>query len=680
MKSIRLSAVLMILTLSACQRAVDERSVSVPDIRFLPSLAAYGGLEAVGVSSEGESLSAEGGPGLRIRRSEETWGTAGTKSTPVTDLHSSYDVSGYAFLGAWGNQVEPNLFYRARMTRDGSWWSDGTRMVWPGADYNVRFYAVSPSIATGLSWSSATSAGAPVIGYTVEGTVSSQLDILECESADYPGDGSTATGGVNLAFSHAMTALEVKVADVDMALTVKTVSVTGVYDSGSHRLGSGVWTGLTGSATYTVPTYVSVPANSTTGVTSGEQTMILMPQTCPNGAFIIVAVTYGGQDFELKYNLEGEVWAPGKKITYTLSDFDDGWLFSMIDLSGVQTSIPENTATVVATVKSYRQHVSGLRQELPWTLQYSHDGGLTWQGTRAPGMTSDAVVSGNAGGWDGETVSITAEGLGCSILLKVSNSGDSKIIKVNLPGVGLFGGLEIAPGNLCYDGTTFLIDGDWSHYSYGAQHGKVRGSYYFNAPELASFFDSRGDAFDEASGDIDNNGNKVSFGGHDDWRLPTMTELQTLIDGRSPGRNRPGSFVNGHSAAMKHKEVRIEGVYLPGITQETLSGLLIFPDGEIISGETMPSQDNLFHLTTNQLEEFLEQGCVFLPAYGYFNNDINSLYGWQIADNHSGYYYSSSACGKVNGIYSFNLLKFGDQTETDNAGSYLNRASVRLVR
>lgn len=88
-----------------------------------------------------------------------------------------------------------------------------------------------------------------------------------------------------------------------------------------------------------------------------------------------------------------------------------------------------------------------------------------------------------------------------------------------------FGGLMIAPAPLYYNGSTFVIkDNDWNHSSFGSIRGKSNGSYYFNFIDIGSYFDSRGSSFSHYSGNINNNGNKVSYGGYDNWRVPTRIE------------------------------------------------------------------------------------------------------------------------------------------------------------
>ena len=401
----------------SCQREMPHGDDALPldgKVTFTPSLSIFS--EKEGGQQDVKSFGAralKGGPSkLYLHAYEGEWSGDGidTKSAPVTQVHSTFKVSGYAFLGSWNDQNKANLFFGETMTKSGSTWTGEAQMVWPGADYNVRFGAVSPAEASGLSWtSSATTGGMPAISYTVNNAVASQLDLLECVSSDYVGDGSTAGSGVAMTFSHALTAVKFRTNDFGTAGTVKSVSIEGVHNSGSHVVGSSVWMAQSGDADYAfVGLNQAFTASGETAVTSGANTLLLMPQTCPAGAKIIVEMTINGNDWTLESSIEGHVWAPGKEITYTISPSADDWLFSLVDISGVAADVPDATATSVATVKSFRQHALGFKEALPWTYEFSTDGGETFSSTRPSWLTA-FTPAGQAGGWTGEAISATTD-------------------------------------------------------------------------------------------------------------------------------------------------------------------------------------------------------------------------------------------------------------------------------
>ena len=236
-----------------------------------------------------------------------------------------------------------------------------------------------------------------------------------------------------------------------------------------------------------------------------------------------------------------------------------------------------------------------------------------------------------------------------------------------------FGGLQIASAPLYYNGTTFEIkDDDWNHDSYNSVYGKNSGSYYFNFVELGSYFDADGGSFSTSSGSIDNT-NKISYDGHDDWRLPTWAEWCTLTTGASPGTSRTGSTVNGN-AGSKYAIIRLTGVTHAG--NSTPYGLLLFPDGATISGKTLSGINNTTAtsgVTLAELQTYLDQGCAFLPASGFHGGS-----GWYSAGS-EGYYWSAAENSAVNG---YSLLF--DSGYVNPSYGYNGKSSnyfpVRLVR
>ena len=667
----------------SCQREMPHGDDALPldgKVTFTPSLNIFS--EEEGGQQDVKSFGAralKGGPSkFYLHAYEGEWSGDGidTKSAPVTQVHSTFKVSGYAFLGSWNDQNKANLFFGETMTKSGSTWTGEAQMVWPGADYNVRFGAVSPAEASGLSWtSSATTGGMPAISYTVNNAVASQLDLLECVSSDYVGDGSTAGSGVAMTFSHALTAVKFRTNDFGTAGTVKSVSIEGVHNSGSHVVGSSVWTSQSGDADYAFAGLnQAFTASGETAVTSGANTLLLMPQTCPAGAKIIVEMTINGNDWTLESSIEGHVWAPGKEITYTISPSADDWLFCMVDLSSVAASVKSGVATNVATVKSFRQHALGFKEALPWSVQYSTDGGSSYSSTKPSWLTSISPVSGS-GGWSGETISATATRASNAehrVKVKVNNSGDSKTFDIVIPEVGPFGGLHIAPAPLYYNGTTFEIkDDDWNHDSYNSVYGKNSGSYYFNFVQLGQYFDADGGSFSTSSGDIDNT-NKISYYGHDDWRVPTRAEWCTLTTGASPGTSRTGAIVNGNSGS-KYAIIQLTGVTHAGLS--TPVGLLLFPDDATITGKTLSGINNTTcttGVTGSELTAYLDQGCVFLPASGYYR------YGSWCNGGSYGLWWPAT---QDNGSNAYNLLVGSSNVNPSSSNSKSDSYfPVRLVR
>ena len=180
-----------------------------------------------------------------------------------------------------------------------------------------------------------------------------------------------------------------------------------------------------------------------------------------------------------------------------------------------------------------------------------------------------------------------------------------------------FAGMEITPGPLYYGSNGYEIKDGWNYDSYNSKYGKTVGSTYFNFIELGQLFESS--VFSTSDGDIE----KV-LDPLDGWRVPTNAEWASIL-----GTTRDGSTVNGSSG--KH--------YAMIQLTTGVSGFLIFPDGETITGVTLSNMDNTTTntgITESQLDGYLGQGCIFLHGSGYYNGSWNNgHYYWSSKENNS---------------------------------------------
>ena len=229
-----------------------------------------------------------------------------------------------------------------------------------------------------------------------------------------------------------------------------------------------------------------------------------------------------------------------------------------------------------------------------------------------------------------------------------------------------FGGLRIASGPVKYTGSEWVMEDNWDVGSYNSAYGLTANSTYFNFLQLGELFEKAG--YTTSDGDIDN-----VLDPFDGWRLPTRAEWCTVTTGESPGTMREGSTVNGNSG-VKYVRVSLSGDYV-----NYSDGLLLFPDGFSITGSINTNSINntsyVSYLSVSQLQEFLDQGCAFLPKAGYYFADYGGF--WDIS---YGYNWSST-------LYDSDIayvLHFGGNTLSPSFYSsiYVNTfyAPIRLVR
>lgn len=123
----------------------------------------------------------------------------------------------------------------------------------------------------------------------------------------------------------------------------------------------------------------------------------------------------------------------------------------------------------------------------------------------------------------------------------------------------------------------------------------------------------------------------------DDWRLPTKDEWMQVL-GINNGQKRSGSTVNQTAGAF-WAWIQLKNVAFGGTNNS--KGLLIFPDGKTITGKALAGVNIMSetyeedgeeyereictkNVVLSELNEYLDQGCVFLPACGHYDCSANN--------------------------------------------------------
>lgn len=228
-----------------------------------------------------------------------------------------------------------------------------------------------------------------------------------------------------------------------------------------------------------------------------------------------------------------------------------------------------------------------------------------------------------------------------------------------------FDGLQFSSGPLYYGSNGYEIKDSWNYDSYNSVYGKSTGSYYFNFMEMGDLFETPG--FSISDGDIEN-----SLDPFDGWRLPSKSEWDELI-----GTTRSGSTVN-NSSGKHYARIQLTGITYAG--SSTPNGLLIFPDGETITGTALSNMDNSTvntGITISQLNEYLNQGCIFLPAGGYYSGGWNSgsSYGTSTEYDTTNGYNSEGFGSKTSEYLLVRLVRnnaYGDETPLEGANKDIN--------
>ena len=321
--------------------------------------------------------------------------SAATKGVSIENAASFYDNFGlfiyeYDATSNWASAASTATLAKdnEKMFKSNGWITD---KYWPGKQKKLTFFAYAPhsdNLSTNLTVNATT--GAPQLTYTVPATVSDQKDLLvtkhtvEHPTQDIEGDKNQV---VNMAFYHALTAVQFKIGGKMAPCTIKKITVEGVNSKGTYNFSDASWTGQSTTATYTIsPNYVVNNSGKNNIFTNtSDMLMLLMPQTLPAEAKITITIN-DGQERTLTLPINGQVWQAGHSVTYTLSTASEDDTYQ---ISVSVTSAPnEAGGSATCSVESYRQTYYGTQIPVGWTATYHVDEETTEQTGNSEYVTS----------------------------------------------------------------------------------------------------------------------------------------------------------------------------------------------------------------------------------------------------------------------------------------------------
>lgn len=209
----------------------------------------------------------------------------------------------------------------------------------------------------------------------------------------------------------------------------------------------------------------------------------------------------------------------------------------------------------------------------------------------------------------------------------------------------LYNGYEIAKGNVIYENSEIKISDNPFTTSYGKVFGENEGSTFFSY----------------------NTAYQINING---WHTPTVSEYDTILDTES---NK--CTVNG--ILMHFAFISTESM--------TYNGILLFPDDENITGETIITYDAI-EGTTNSISyqgllHYLDNGCVFMGITNSYYNDA-----WS---NGGGNYLTCEKNAWGSYMFTFYISNFGSNvghyniSKPESSSSVINDNrcyGVRLIR
>jgi hypothetical protein len=347
---------------------------------------------AVGVSCTGETVERADKAGAEgIGFAARLDATRGSVVYTADDLASAGGFKVWAFThdDTWADSASKTALMDSlsvTSSDSGTTWSYGAPVNWP-AQGRVSFFAYAPSGSATVAQSAAD--GTPKISFTVSGTESAQKDLLiatpvKDDRGMVHADGSS----VLLNFKHALSRISfsglLSDSDDDRDITVKQITLKGLYGSGTTPLTDpAVWT-LSGDAdqNYTV----SVADGTLSGaqftaqgvsLTAEGDHLFLMPQTVArtiDTPTMDVTLVIGGTEVEYSVeSLSPAVWQQGHSYNYqlvvgptdlrvividtalTLEDYKGSIAMNAIYLSADKNADAKNLETAMGVLNEMRR-------------------------------------------------------------------------------------------------------------------------------------------------------------------------------------------------------------------------------------------------------------------------------------------------------------------------------------
>lgn len=283
-------------------------------------------------SKQGTPITRSGAP-IEDMKQERVVQTRGSKKTGLSD-YSKFGVTAlYQNEGAY-----VSLFDDATATNSGKYWNipDASNSTWPIGS-KVSFHAYAPHSSESNSMLSSSPDRTNVqtnIHYTASSAdIVNQPDLIVATKAAQRSK-TDANAPVDLQFSHALTAVSFAMsrdlADViGNGAQLTSVSLMGIPNEGDcqliaqddkHSSSSANWNLASAKGTYTFDLSAkNITVGSDMALTDANQTLMMIPQTLPDGAKLEFTFKLNSQTQVLTVNLKGQKWEAGQSVIYKLS-------------------------------------------------------------------------------------------------------------------------------------------------------------------------------------------------------------------------------------------------------------------------------------------------------------------------------------------------------------------------
>ena len=292
--------------------------------------------EGIHVWNEKNQPVTRGGILLDDVEQERVVASRGSKKSALSD-YSSFGVT--AIYPSSSSDYTVLLDNQQATTGANSKWfvADNSNAKWPMNNELVSFHAYAPHSTKSYSMLSSTADNTNVlttIHYDASKTdITNQPDLIVATQTGSRSNAS-ANKDVALQFSHALTAvtfaMSSDLADViGKGTNLEKVRLVGIPNQGDcqlmakdgkHTAASQRWTNINGSETFEFDlSKQNVTAGKDLALTSGNQTLMMIPQTLPSGAKAEFIFKINGNSQTLSVDLANTKWVAGSSVIYKLS-------------------------------------------------------------------------------------------------------------------------------------------------------------------------------------------------------------------------------------------------------------------------------------------------------------------------------------------------------------------------
>ena len=275
-------------------------------------------------SKQGTPITRSGAP-IEDVEQERVVQTRGSMKTALSD-YSSFNVSA---VNTQDNTESLFFGYQKAVSvtsNSTTTWHvpDGINNCWPVAPATLSFYAYAPTDNSMVS-SGADATGVKTVHYKATSTVTNQPDLIVSSAAESR-QSNAKPAAVNLPFYHALTAVTFSVDAAMMPGTLTNVELVNVNTEGDCTMTASAtpsfsWSNQKTKSTFSFDFNQPVGSSAVT-LTSGEKTLMMVPQTLPDDAKVNFTFTLNNgvsQTLSASIGGEGKTWEAGKSIIYKLS-------------------------------------------------------------------------------------------------------------------------------------------------------------------------------------------------------------------------------------------------------------------------------------------------------------------------------------------------------------------------